>query len=510
MGVSKRWQLASNANVVAECGSGKTLIALGSMLVHSAGRPFSGLVMAPPHLVEKWARETFLTLPQVRVFLIDDMRNGGDPTQPHGINEVRLRRGEIVREGLHTSLAELRRLGRKGWRKLCPGTTIFCIGREKAKLSYFWKHCYGKSRSGRYLGSLTNPDTGCPVETDGVRLSALDFEKKRLHQIVEDSKAGKTKYSALWQADGNKIVRMAPAEYMGRYMPEWWDYAIADEIHQLAGDTAQGNALGVLNKTARRFLGLTGTLLSGYADDLFNTLFRTDAKRMTEDGYEWGSAGRERFTRDFGVIETIERITVEDNACSKKTKKTVTIKRKPGASPLLFGKYLMDHCAFIGLEDISDGLPSYREEVVPVAMEEPLKTAYEELEEEITACLKEHRGNSSVASTMLNALLAWPDHPYGFGTLYGSEFDPETKCRESFVIAETVDLDKNETYAKERALIEEVKAQLARGRKCQVFAVYTNKHDVIDTAGTAISRRGNTGVDPAGQRSHSQAGSLVP
>ena len=478
MGVSKRWQLARNANVVAECGSGKTLIALGSMLVHSAGRPFSGLVMAPPHLVEKWARETFLTLPQVRVFLIDDMRNGGDPTQPHGINEVRLRRGEIVREGLHTSLAELRRLGRKGWRKLCPGTTIFCIGREKAKLSYFWKHCYGKSRSGRYLGSLTNPDTGCPVETDGVRLSALDFEKKRLHQIVEDSKAGKTKYSALWQADGNKIVRMAPTEYMGRFMPEWWDYAIADEIHQLAGDTAQGNALGVLNKTARRFLGLTGTLLSGYADDLFNTLFRTDAKRMTEDGYEWGSAGRERFTRDFGVIETIERITVEDNACSKKTKKTVTIKRKPGASPLLFGKYLMDHCAFIGLEDISDGLPSYREEVVPVAMEEPLKTAYEELEEEITACLKEHRGNSSVASTMLNALLAWPDHPYGFGTLYGSEFDPETKCRESFVIAETVDLDKNETYAKERALIEEVKAQLARGRKCQVFAVYTNKHDV--------------------------------
>jgi superfamily II DNA or RNA helicase len=480
MGVSKRWQLARNANVVAECGAGKTLIALGSMLVHSAGRPFSGLVMAPPHLVEKWARETFLTLPQVRVFLIDDMRNGGDPTHPHGINEVRLRRGEIVREGLHTSLAELRRLGRKGWRRVCPGTTIFCIGREKAKLSYFWKHCYGKSRSGRYLGSLTNPDTGCPVETDGVRLSALDFDKKRLHEIVEGSKEGKTKFTALWQADNSKIARVAPAEYMGRYMPEWFDYAIADEIHQLAGDTAQGNALGVLNKTARRFLGLTGTLLSGYADDLFNTLFRTDAKRMTEDGYEWGSAGRERFTRDFGVIETIERITVEDNACSRKTKKTVTIKRKPGASPLLFGKYLMEHCAFIGLEDISDGLPSYREEVVSVGMEEPLKSAYQELEEEIRACLKEHRGNSSVVSTMLNTLLAWPDHPYGFGTLYGSEFNPETGCRESFVIAETVDVAPSRTYAKESALIQEVKAQLARGRKCQVFAVYTNKHDVIE------------------------------
>ena len=271
MGVSKRWDLARNANVVAECGAGKTLIALGSMLVHSAGRPFTSLVMAPPHLVEKWARETFLTLPHVRVFLIDDMRNGGNSREPHGINEVRLRRGEIVREGMHTPLSELRRLGRKDWRRLCPETAIFCIGREKAKLSYFWKHCYGMSRSGRYLGALTNPDTGSPIETDGVRLTPIDFDKKRLHEIVEQPKEGTAKYCPLWQADGNKIVRMARAEYMGRYMPEWFDYALADEIHQLAGDTAQGNALGVLNRTARRFLGLTGTLLSGYADDLFNT-----------------------------------------------------------------------------------------------------------------------------------------------------------------------------------------------------------------------------------------------
>jgi len=478
MGVTKRWQRARNANVVAECGAGKTLIALGAMLVHSAGRSFSGLVMAPPHLVEKWARETFLTLPKVRVFLIDDMRNGGDPTAPHGINEVRLRHGEIVREGMHTTLPELRRLGRSGWRKLCPGTSVFCVGREKAKLSYFWKHCYGRSRSGKYCGALTNPDTGCPIDTDGIRLNVQDFEKNRLHEIVDDPKGGTTKYSALWQADHNKIARMAPVEYMGRYMHEWWDYAIADEIHQLAGDTAQGNALGVLARAAKRFLGLTGTLLSGYADDLFNTLFRTDARTMVEDGYEWGSAGRERFTRDYGVIETIERITAEDNACSKNTKKVVTIRRRPGASPLLFGKYLMDHCAFIGLEDISDGLPSYREDVIPVAMENPLKSAYEELEKEITACLHEHRGNSSVLSTMLNALLAWPDHPYGFGTLYGSEFNPETKCRERFIIAETVDLEKNQTYAKEQALIGEVKAQLTRGRKCQIYAVYTTKHDV--------------------------------
>ena len=263
------------------------------------------------------------------------------------------------------------------------------------------------------------------------------------------------------------------------YLHEWWDYAIADELHQLANLTAQGNALGVLARAAGRFLGLTGTLLSGYADDLFNTLFRTNARQMLADGYEWGPSGRERFTRDFGVIETIERITPEDNACSKKSRKTITVKRKPGASPLLFGKYLMDHCAFVGLEDISANLPSYREEVVPVTMDQALKDAYQHLEEEITACLKEHRGNHSVVSTMLNTLLAWPDHPYGFGTLYGSEFNPETKCRERFVIAETVDLNVGQMYAKEHALIDEIKAQLARARKCQVYVVYTTKHDVL-------------------------------
>ena len=52
-----------------------------------------------------------------------------------------------------------------------------------------------------------------------------------------------------------------------------------------------------------------------------------------------------------------------------------------------------------------------------------------------------------------------------------------------------MDLDPNRNYAKERALIEEVKAQLARGRNCQVFAVYTNKHDVIERLGGCFGTR---------------------
>ena len=49
-----------------------------------------------------------LTLPGLGVFLIDDLRNGGDENKSHGVNEVRLRQGRIVREGLQTILSELR------------------------------------------------------------------------------------------------------------------------------------------------------------------------------------------------------------------------------------------------------------------------------------------------------------------------------------------------------------------------------------------------------------------
>ena len=70
--------------VVAECGTGKTLISLGAVHVHSEGKPFTALAMVPPHLVEKWAREAFLTLPGVRVFLIDELRNGGDENKSTG------------------------------------------------------------------------------------------------------------------------------------------------------------------------------------------------------------------------------------------------------------------------------------------------------------------------------------------------------------------------------------------------------------------------------------------
>jgi hypothetical protein len=457
--------------------------------------------MVPPQLVEKWCRETILTLPRIRVFIIDGLRTPTNSNSHHGVNEVKLRNKRIVREGLRTSLTELRLRrtspsARKRWDSICSTPALFVVGRDRAKLGYFWRHAHQVARCGRYQGSVVNPDSGSPVYLgeDGERLLAMDFKKVKLSKMLGEGKetnhARRPLYSALWQADGKKVRRFAPVDFIGRYMDGFFDYAIADEVHELkGGDTAQGNALGTLAASARHIAVLTGTLLGGYADELFNILFRLGASRMLEEGFEYGDAGVRAFTEIYGLLEKITVIEAADNACSE-ARVTTRVRHRPGASPLLFGRFLMSLGAFVSLEDISDALPPYREEIVSVEMDEPLKKAYEDMEEDIKKAFREHRGNSSVASVALNALLAYPDRPFGFGDLIGREFNPETQRREPFLIAATRDLDENFVYAKERRLVEEIKSSLERGRKVQVFAVYTQKRDVTHRLESILTKEG--------------------
>lgn len=74
MGLVKRWNQDKAGAVIAECGTGKTLISLGAVQTHAENRRFTAIAMVPPQLVEKWCRETILTLPRVRVFIIDGLR----------------------------------------------------------------------------------------------------------------------------------------------------------------------------------------------------------------------------------------------------------------------------------------------------------------------------------------------------------------------------------------------------------------------------------------------------
>jgi hypothetical protein len=491
-GTAKYLRNAKAARIVAECGAGKTLMALGSIHVLSEGRPTTTLVMCPSHITHKWAREVLLTIPRARTFLIEDMRNGGEPSKPHGVCEVRLNKGKTVYDGKRLSLSEMRRWGRREWRKHFSGPTFFITGKDKGKLSYFWDHAYLKAGSGPNLGGVINPDSGMAIlDSEMEKLTALDFrDRMKVSESIAAPRGGTTRFSALWQADRTKIQRMAPIQYIGRYMRGWFDFAVADELHQLAGDTAQGNGLGVLGRAAERLIALTGTLMGGYADDLFNIFYRMEPRAMVREGFAYGGQGRRDFQEQYGVLETIEKVEEADNACSRAAKKTVRVLRKPGASPLLFGKFLMNTTAFLALEDISDNLPRYDESVLSVDMDDALQRAYERLEEDIRSAMKAHRGNKSLMSILLNTLLVYPDHPYNFEQIWARAFDPQTREYVRFLVTEPENLTREALYAKERTLIADVKEELRQGRRCQVYATYTGEKDVTARLETVLQQEG--------------------
>jgi hypothetical protein len=146
-------------------------MALGTIHVLADGRPSTTLVMCPSHITHKWAREVLLTIPRARAFLIEDMRNGGDPSRPHGICEVKLSKGKTVYEGKRLSLAEMRRMGRKEWRKRFPGPT-------------FLYHGQGQRQAGLLLGARLSQGK---VRSESGRRRQSGF--RRCHSRLRDAEA---------------------------------------------------------------------------------------------------------------------------------------------------------------------------------------------------------------------------------------------------------------------------------------------------------------------------------
>ena len=165
-----------------------------------------------------------------------DLRNGGDPSKPHGVVEVSMRNGHVVSNGLKTSVVELRKMGRKGWRQRCPVPAYFITSKESGKLSYFWKHAYATPKSGNSRDCITNPETGKTVPKDeGGQFLRGDFEDVKHFEVIQRP-GGTESYSPLWEADRNKIQRMAPLEYMSRYMKRFFTYLCGRDAIQCRAD----------------------------------------------------------------------------------------------------------------------------------------------------------------------------------------------------------------------------------------------------------------------------------
>ena len=482
--------------IVGECGTGKTFMAgAGVAYVAAHSKPFSTIVMCPPHLTEKWAREILITVPRARTYIIEDLRNGGDQKKPHGVVEIQYTNGIMRRRGLATSLPQLRAMGRRAWLQQHPYPTYFIVGKEKGKLGYYWKHVYGKAaRSSReHAGSVVNIDTYQPVAkaNNGV-LTEDDFDERRKYsETVELSKGGTKLYSPLWSADRSRIQRMAPMDYMGRYMLDWFDFSIADEVHQLAGDTAQGNGLAVLARDREE-----GHHAHRHDDGRLRRrpLQRAVPHRCPSDGSRGLRVGR-RWTRDVSAEVWRDRDRGKNHGERERVLPQSQEVDSDSAAPRLLADAVWQSPDGLHGLCFPGGHRQMRSRLTPRPSSRwhagnTLRDAYDDLAEQIKKTINQYPKDKGLRSIMLNTLLCYPDHPFGFETIYRKMWDRKAREYTIIKVAEPAILDHEVIYPKERELIDDIRAELAQGRKCQVFATYTGKHDVVGRLDTVLRGAG--------------------
>ena len=66
-------------------------------------------------------------------------------------------------------------------------------------------------------------------------------------------------------------------------------------------------------------------------------------------------------------------------------------------------------------------------------------------------------------SILLNTLLLYPDHPYGFEDIWARAFDSQTKEYVRFLVTTPQNLKEDGLYAKERALVADIREELRQG-----------------------------------------------
>jgi len=119
-----------------------------------------------------------------------------------------------------------------------------------------------------------------------------------------------------------------PSEFIKRYLPEgFFDLLLVDEGHEYKIKVLPRSGDGRLGLKITENILLTGTLMGGYADDLFFLLWRIMPRRMIEDGFCYnasnslGSAAM-AFMRKHGILKEVYKETNGGNHRTAKAKRT--------------------------------------------------------------------------------------------------------------------------------------------------------------------------------------------
>jgi SNF2 family DNA or RNA helicase len=215
---------------------------------------------------------------------------------------------------------------------------------------------------------------------------------------------------------------------------------------------------------------------------------------LIQDGHGWG--GSMAFSEEYGRIET--RVTVKEGDSESKSNKqskgsSSTSKSRsirPGIMPTLFGKHLMQNAVFLGLDEVASNLPSLEEIVQGVSMDAEVAPAYALIDERMQSVIKDmvRTGDRRFLGAMLQTLLAYPDHPFGWDKV--GYWQTKGVTEPMFIpVVEPPNLS-TALRPKEEALLSIIEAERREGRQVWVYTTMTGEKDVADRLFTLCKKRG--------------------
>jgi|GEM_PF-1115343 len=474
-------------------GTGKTRMGgstVHRMLSHKGG--YRVLVQCPKHLLHKWVREIQTIIPGAKAQIVE--------------------RGTDMLALCHTL---------RGTAAVQPEFYVF--GRDQAKLS--WTYSPAAIWDRRRKIAFTNDKGERVVVPQSVWRCPTCFEilkDKDDRPVPFESFRNRRGDNArcphcndvLWQAENgqerfrpgrlpgsvageraadperqvnkrNSVRRCSIAWAVKRKGKGLFDAFVADECHELkGGDSAQGVALGTIASAVDKVALLTGTLFGGLALDVFYLLWRIQPQQMLADGQDYRNPSR--WVNMYGRIE-VELDSEGDDRRNSSSRSGVKQqpRMRPGISPVLYGRHLLDSTAFIDLEDVAPWLPAYTEIPDPIDLGDDLAVGYRHLRTILEAEAKSaaRRGDLSVFAKWIQTGLGWPDKAMDWPAVCDKR--GALLCTPQVVMPGSDGL-----YPKERRLLEIIERERSRGRKCAIYQTFTGTHDMLPRLAEITRARG--------------------
>ena len=514
---------------VGDMGSGKTTMSLTATYLKARQREDSGaktgmnvLIVAPANVCPKWASSeitaAFGTKKVIR-------RSIKEITQMDENGDLFPREKKILVSliGNTEQALEYLKLVKTGWKVpkgmihyLIVSTDRMKLSAQKFVLGARWNPYRGEWISPNTGEALIDPESGKKKETDDLTATwdkvvkepkqppTLDeieearqngtllpngipmgyIKKWDMVRSFEDDYTSKTDRSLCRPAlkkwgEGRGKNRWMIAQIFQRSLKKHFHIGIFDEVHQMKStESGRGAAFHKMLKATKKSIFLTGTLTTGESSSIFAILWRAFPRELIQAGFSH-STSKEAWARRYGVIE--KTVTTKDGgnetgvSTNRKRDKTI-VKEKPGITPELVSKHLLNKSIFVELPDLNIPLVQLEEKPVMVELDDDHKEMYNKLHTDMYhKCQYLQREIGSGAWAKFNPVtLNYADQP----TL---EVNVEWIKKDKYGNEEIIDsiiapaFPPDYESAKERKLVELVEERLSQGRNCLVYNNFTGR-----------------------------------